>query len=164
MPGPSCSPRPADHPKPRPPDHPPATAQPRTPGTPRQRGREISHATDLLQQILARDDAPRSATTLLREQADPATQLGVATQRYVDALHVAIEDVVGRHTVHALDAAADRVVRDCCCAGYWLMRALMALIVTPSPAIAPASPAVVSSWSCFFQTVSRSTSTESWPR
>jgi len=45
-------------------------------------------ATDLLEQILARDDAARSATTLLSDQHHPAVRLGDAAQRYVDALHV----------------------------------------------------------------------------
>ncbi|HZI98263.1 MAG TPA: MobF family relaxase, partial [Actinomycetales bacterium] len=66
--------------------------------------------TDLLEGMLARDEAPQSATTLLREQVDPATRLGEATQRYVDALYVAAEDVVGRDVAPALDVAADRVV------------------------------------------------------
>jgi len=66
--------------------------------------------TDLLEGMLARDDAPRSATTLLRAQAEPATCLGQAAQRYADALNVAAEDVVGRNVAQALDASADRVV------------------------------------------------------
>src|SRR5665811_1023579 len=66
--------------------------------------------TDLLEGMLARDDVPRSATTLLRGQADPATCLGQAAQRYADALYVAAEDVVGRDVVQNLDAFADRVV------------------------------------------------------
>ena len=67
-------------------------------------------ATDLLEAILARDDAPTSASTMLREQADPATRLAHATARYVDALHVAAEHHLGPHTVARLDAGADRVV------------------------------------------------------
>jgi DNA primase catalytic core len=66
--------------------------------------------TDVLEGMLARDDAPRSATTLLREQSDPATCLSQAAQRYADALYVAAEDVVGRDVVQTLDASADRVV------------------------------------------------------
>src|SRR5674476_669309 len=66
--------------------------------------------TDLLEGMLAHDDAPRSATTLLRGQADPGTCLGQAAQRYADALYVAAEDVVGRDVVQTLDASADRVV------------------------------------------------------
>jgi conjugative relaxase-like TrwC/TraI family protein len=66
--------------------------------------------TDLLEGMLARDDAPRSATTLLREHVEPATCLGDAAARYVDALYVAAEDVVGRDVRRGLDASADRVV------------------------------------------------------
>jgi DNA primase catalytic core len=66
--------------------------------------------TDLLEGMLAHDDAPRSATTLLRDQSDPGTCLGQAAQRYADALYVAAEDVVGRDVVQTLDASADRVV------------------------------------------------------
>jgi DNA primase catalytic core len=68
--------------------------------------------TDLLEGMLARDDAPRSATTLLRDQADPATCLGQAAQRYADALNVAAEDVVGPDVAQTLDASADRVFPD----------------------------------------------------
>ena len=46
-------------------------------------------ATEILQQILARDDTPTSATTLLREQSDPAARLFDAVQRYTDGLHLA---------------------------------------------------------------------------
>jgi hypothetical protein len=69
-----------------------------------------STPTDLLEQILARDDAPRSATTLERDQHDPAVRLADAAARYVDALHVAAEDVAGREIVESLDIAADRAV------------------------------------------------------
>ena len=60
----------------------PDTIRPRTP-------------VDLLEQILARDDAARSATTTHREQHDPAVRLGEATARYLDALHAAAEDLAG---------------------------------------------------------------------
>jgi DNA primase catalytic core len=73
---------------------------------------ETSHpptATDLLQDILARDDAPRSASTVLRDQADPAPRLGAATDRYVDALQVAAQDTTDPANLEALQAAADRV-------------------------------------------------------
>jgi AAA domain len=43
-------------------------------------------ATEILHQILARDDTPTSATTLLREQSDPAARLFDAVQRYTDGL------------------------------------------------------------------------------
>ena len=69
-----------------------------------------STATELLEQILARDDAARSATTLQRDQHDPAVRLGDAAARYVDALQVAAEDLAGREVVEALDVAAEQIV------------------------------------------------------
>ncbi|MFC3687274.1 MobF family relaxase [Aquipuribacter hungaricus] len=63
-------------------------------------------ATDHLEAILARDGAPTSASTLQRDQATPAVLLGQATARYVDALHVAAQDVVGPDTARQIDAAA----------------------------------------------------------
>ena len=69
-------------------------------------------ATDLLEQVLARDDSPVSATTMLRDQADPATRLADAAARYADALHVAAEHHLGDHALAALDAGADRIVDD----------------------------------------------------
>ena len=69
-----------------------------------------STATELLEQILARDGAARSATTLQRDQHDPAVRLGDAAARYVDALHVAAEDLAGREVVEALDVAAEQIV------------------------------------------------------
>jgi hypothetical protein len=75
----------------------PETVAPRTP-------------TEILQQILARDDTPASATTLLRGLSDPAAQLFDAVQRYTDGLHVAAEQLVGSEIVEMLDARADEVV------------------------------------------------------
>jgi hypothetical protein len=75
----------------------PETVAPRTP-------------TETLQQILARDDAPTSATTLLRELTDPAARLFGAVQRYTDGLHVAAEQLVGPQIVQMLDSQADKVV------------------------------------------------------
>jgi conjugative relaxase-like TrwC/TraI family protein len=69
-----------------------------------------STATELLEQILARDDTPQSASTMLRERQDPAVRLGVAVERYLDALPVAAEDVVGSGTVQALEGFANRLV------------------------------------------------------
>jgi DNA primase catalytic core len=66
-----------------------------------------STATDILEQILARDDAARSATTLHRELNDPAARLGEATRRYVDALHVAAEGLAAAQGVAALENAAE---------------------------------------------------------
>jgi hypothetical protein len=77
----------------------PETVAPRTP-------------TETLQQILARDDSPTSATTLLRELSDPATRLFDAVQRSTDGLHVAAEQFVGPQIVGALDGQADQVIPD----------------------------------------------------
>ena len=60
--------------------------------------------TDILEQVLARDDAQRSATSLVRDQADPATRLGEASQRYLDSLHVAAEDLLRHETITGADA------------------------------------------------------------
>jgi conjugative relaxase-like TrwC/TraI family protein len=70
----------------------PDTIAPRTP-------------TETLQQILGRDQAPVSASTLLRELNDPAARLFQAVQRYTDSLHVAAEQLLGPHTVAELDQA-----------------------------------------------------------
>ncbi|WP_254069702.1 MobF family relaxase [Pimelobacter simplex] len=59
--------------------------------------------TDILESMLARDDTQRSATSLIREQADPATRLGEASQRYLDSLYVAAEDLL-RHEHVGQDA------------------------------------------------------------
>jgi conjugative relaxase-like TrwC/TraI family protein len=66
--------------------------------------------TETLQQILARDDRPTSATTLLRELKDPAARLFEAVQRYTDGLKAAAEQLVGAQIVHTLDGQADQIV------------------------------------------------------
>ena len=70
----------------------PDTISPRTP-------------TETLQQIMARDEAPVSASTLLRELNNPAARLFQAVQRYTDGLHVAAEQLLGPQTVAELDQA-----------------------------------------------------------
>ena len=70
----------------------PDTISPRTP-------------TETLQQIIARDEAPVSASTLLRELNSPAARLFQAVQRYTDGLRVAAEQLVGPETVAELDQA-----------------------------------------------------------
>jgi AAA domain len=70
----------------------PDTIAPRTP-------------TETLQQIIGRDDAPVSASTMLRELNDPAARLFQAVQRYTDGLHVATEQLIGPQTVAELDQA-----------------------------------------------------------
>jgi ATP-dependent exoDNAse (exonuclease V) alpha subunit len=75
----------------------PDTVAPRTP-------------TELLKHILARDEAPTSASTLLRELSDPAARLFEAVQRYTDGLRVAAEQLVGPKIVQTLDSRADHIV------------------------------------------------------
>jgi AAA domain len=75
----------------------PETIAPRTP-------------TETLQQILARNETPTSATSLLRELNDPAARLFDAVQRYTDGLHLAAEHLVGPQIVGALDDHADKIV------------------------------------------------------
>ena len=67
-------------------------------------------ATELLEQILARDATPQSATTLQREQQDPVGVLGVAAARYVDALHLAAEHRAGPQVAASLDRSAERLL------------------------------------------------------
>jgi conjugative relaxase-like TrwC/TraI family protein len=67
-------------------------------------------ATELLEQILARDASPQSATTLQHEQQDPAARLGAATAHYLDALHLAAEHLAGPQAVANLDRSADRLL------------------------------------------------------
>lgn len=66
--------------------------------------------TDILESMLARDDAQRSATSLIREQADPATRLGEAAQRYLDSLYVAAEDLLRHETITAADGTTVNMV------------------------------------------------------
>jgi UvrD-like helicase C-terminal domain len=61
--------------------------------------------TATLQQIIARDEAPVSASTVLRELNDPAARLFQAVQRYTDGLHVAAEQLFGPQPVAELDQA-----------------------------------------------------------
>jgi hypothetical protein len=68
----------------------PDTISPRTP-------------TETLRQIIARDEAPVSASTLLRELKHPASRLFHAVQRYTDGLHLAAEQAVGPQAVADLD-------------------------------------------------------------
>ncbi|HEX6757592.1 MAG TPA: AAA family ATPase, partial [Propionibacteriaceae bacterium] len=67
-------------------------------------------ATELLEQILTHDASPQSATTLQREQQDPAVRLAASVERYIDALHVAAEEVIGSSAVQALQASANQLV------------------------------------------------------
>jgi conjugative relaxase-like TrwC/TraI family protein len=68
--------------------------------------------TETLQQMLVHDEAPTSASTLLRGLSDPAAQLFDAVQRYTDGLKMAAEELVGPKIVHTLDGLADQVIPD----------------------------------------------------
>ncbi len=67
-------------------------------------------AAEILEGVLARDESPKSATTIAHEAADPAVQLNAATDRYVDALYVAAETVIGVETVAGIDNGAKVLV------------------------------------------------------
>jgi hypothetical protein len=71
---------------------------------------QLRTATELVEQILGRDGSPRSASTLQREQQDPAVRLGAAAARYLDALHLAAEHLAGPQLVANLDQNADRML------------------------------------------------------
>lgn len=66
--------------------------------------------TDILESMLGRDNTQRSATSLIREQADPATRLGEAAQRYLDSLYVAAEDLLRHETTTGVDGTTVTVV------------------------------------------------------
>jgi hypothetical protein len=70
----------------------PDTISPRTP-------------TMTLQQIVARDDSPALATTVLRELSNPAARLFQAVQRYTDGLQLAAGQLLGPRIVAELDQA-----------------------------------------------------------
>ena len=76
----------------------PDTSAPRTP-------------TETLHQIVARDEALVSASTLLGELSDPAARLFQAVERYTDGLHVAAEQLLGPQTVAELDEADQYIPR-----------------------------------------------------
>ena len=67
-------------------------------------------ATEVLEAVLARDEAAASATSLRRQASDPGRLLKPAVDRYVDALAVAAEQVLGAERVQAIQTEADQVV------------------------------------------------------
>jgi hypothetical protein len=75
--------------------------------------------SEVLEAVLARDEAALSATGLRRFEADPATQLKPAVDRYVDALGFAAEQVVGRERAAQIEAGAERVVPEVTDAPAW---------------------------------------------
>jgi len=64
-------------------------------------------AVEVLHRILARDDAPRSATRVAADQRDPALQLATEVGRYVHSLVTAAEEQIGTEGVAAIDRAAE---------------------------------------------------------
>jgi hypothetical protein len=65
--------------------------------------------TETLQQIIDRDEAPASASTMLSELNAPAARLFRAVQRYTDGLQVAAEQLVGPQAVAELDEADQHI-------------------------------------------------------
>ena len=66
-------------------------------------------ALNMLEQILARDEAQPSATTTAARVNDPSTALTQATARYLDALHTAAADLLGADPMAALEAHAEQL-------------------------------------------------------
>jgi len=66
--------------------------------------------TDILAKILARDGSQTSASTLLRDQANPQVLLGAATQQYLDGLQIAAEHHLGTTYVTNLDTNAEQLL------------------------------------------------------
>ena len=67
-------------------------------------------ATDQLEGILARDESPISATTTLRQAADPARLLGAATDRYRDAIVFAAAHSTPERERLALERSTERLL------------------------------------------------------
>ena len=66
-------------------------------------------AINLLEQILARDEAQVSATTTSRRLADPAADAAAAAARYHDSLHTAAVHLLGPARCEQLDAALEQL-------------------------------------------------------
>jgi hypothetical protein len=69
-----------------------------------------STATELLEQILARDEPQDRPAPCQRDQHDPAVQLGDTVERYLDALQMAAENVVGARAAQALEASSNQLM------------------------------------------------------
>ena len=67
-------------------------------------------ATELLEAVLKRDEGALSATTVRRQESDPAQLLKPAVERYLDALGVASEQVLGAERLAALVTTAEQLV------------------------------------------------------
>jgi len=66
-----------------------------------------STATQLLEAVIARDDAPFSVTSLLLQADDPVRLLGPAVTCYLDAISFAADRTVSRKTKHTIDDAGE---------------------------------------------------------
>ena len=64
-------------------------------------------AIEILERILARDDAPRSATRVAREDSDPVQRLSAEVDRYVHSLATAAQQFNGKDGMAAIDEAAE---------------------------------------------------------
>lgn len=76
-------------------------------------------ATEILESILARDIAPKSATTLQREPFEARQRLAEATARYADALTFAAESTLGTSRVEHIEERAEQLVPSVTQAGAW---------------------------------------------
>nr|WP_255495458.1 AAA family ATPase [Nocardia sp. GTS18] len=69
-------------------------------------------AVEVLQRVLARDGAQKSAHTELRDALDPALRVGRAVDIYLDTLGLAAEQALGSDRLTELDRAADAIHPD----------------------------------------------------
>ncbi|MFI1236812.1 MobF family relaxase [Nocardia salmonicida] len=69
-------------------------------------------AVEVLQRVLARDGAQKSAHTELRDALDPALRIGRAVDIYLDTLGLAAEQALGTDRLAELDRAADTIHPD----------------------------------------------------
>ena len=76
-------------------------------------------ATDQLQNILARDESPISASTTLRQAGDPARLLGAAADRYRDAIVFASAHITPELERRALERSADQILPGITRAAAW---------------------------------------------
>ena len=100
--------------------------------------------TEVLEAVLARDEAALSATGVRRVESDPVTQLKPAVDRYVEALGFAAEQIVGRERAAQIEADAEKVVPDVTEAPAWpvLRSQLMLLAASGANPISVLSTAV----------------------
>ena len=94
---------------------------------------------DILTAVLARDEVPVSASTQLRVATEPATQLGPATARYLDALALAAQDHVGPDGIARIERTAETLAPGLTEEPAWpTLRAHLALLTAADPGSDPA--------------------------